>query len=235
MEKTSKWLMLFTRASGFLLIGINLFRLFDNIEYLNFMQAPGPALINSIIILLISYLPRIFIASKFEISHKLYSLLLVSIALSLTGGLIFELYLHLPGWDSLMHFMNGGLMTLIGISVANMILGKEKAQSLNPLFIVLFAFSFSMMLGTIWEIFEFFSDGMFNSNMQRFKDIDTGIEFIGRNAIADTMKDLILNTIGAIIVSVITYFDIKKGAPYIEELLINKSLTSSDMYQSTEE
>lgn len=222
MKKFTKFFMLATRVTAFMLIGVNLFRMFDRLEYLNFMQAPGPALLNSILVVFISYLPRILKALKFDISNRLYLLLLTSVALGLTGGLIFELYQDIPGWDSLLHFANGGFLTLIGFSILNMFVGKDLIKKLSPLFIVVFAFSFSMMLGVVWEIFEYFSDGLFNSNMQRFKDVSTGIDFIGRNALHDTMKDFTLNTIGALIVSIITYLDIRKGAPYLENLLITK-------------
>lgn len=234
MKKTTKWLMFFTRASGIALIGLNLFRIFDKLEVFNFMQAPKTALLNSVLILLLGYLPRILETFKLRITDKLYSLLMISVAASMTAGLIFNVYTYVPGWDSAMHFLNGGLLTLLGYSILNISVKNEGVKALSPIFIVLFAFSFAMMLGAVWEIFEYASDGLSGSNMQRYKDVVTGVKFVGRTALADTMKDFILNTIGASIISIIIYFDIKKGAPYLKEFLVVKIDSKLDKHLLTQ-
>lgn len=220
MRVLTKYFMFLTRVTGYLLIGVNIFRFFDQFKYLDFMQSPGPALFNSFLILAVSYLPRILKLMNFEISDKLFFMILTTVAISLTGGLIFKLYRYVPGLDSIMHFLNGGLLILVGLSILNMFVGNKTYRTLSPLFIILFAFSFAMMLGTMWEVFEYFSDGFFGSNMQRYKDAN--IEYVGRVALKDTMKDLILNTIGALIISFIFYLDIRREAPYLNALIIRE-------------
>ena len=45
--------------------------------------------------------------------------------------------------------------------------------------------------------------------MQRYKDSITKVEFVGQMALIDTMKDLFVNFIGAVIFSVIGFFYVK--------------------------
>ena len=109
---------------------------------------------------------------------------------------------------------------------------------LSPIFIVVLAFSFSMTIGVLWEIFEFGVDIIFKTDMQKdtiihnifsvkitpdgsvggIQNIDSvnidGYELpingyldIG---LIDTMKDLIVNIIGAILFSVFGFFYVKK-------------------------
>lgn len=64
-----------------------------------------------------------------------------------------------------------------------------------------------MAVGVVWEIFEFAVDEFWGYNMQKARNLeevygyfDTGLGLI------DTMKDFIVNTIGALIVSIIGYY-----------------------------
>ena len=45
--------------------------------------------------------------------------------------------------------------------------------------------------------------------MQKFR-LEDGTQLIGRNALADTMEDLIIDTFGAAVSSVMGYFSLKK-------------------------
>ncbi|MEE1218409.1 MAG: hypothetical protein U0L20_00640 [Ruminococcus sp.] len=110
---------------------------------------------------------------------------------------------------------------------------------LSPLFVCLFSFCFSMTVGTIWEFFEFSIDMFFNMDMQKDSIINTinsvfltdgnineitsinGItdtvvngEKLNINGyldigLIDTMKDLIVNFIGAVVFNLSGYFYIK--------------------------
>ncbi|WP_222705331.1 hypothetical protein [Bacillus marasmi] len=80
---------------------------------------------------------------------------------------------------------------------------------LNPFFISFFAFCFAVAAGTIWEIYEFFADGVFSLNMQKFILVD-GTQLIGREALYDTMMDLILDTVSALFISIIAYPILKR-------------------------
>ena len=107
---------------------------------------------------------------------------------------------------------------------------------LSPFFMALTAFCFSMTIGVLWEFFEFFMDIIVHTDMQKdtvinniytvtldatrtntvvaVKNItDTAVngESLGLGGyldigIIDTMKDLLVNFIGAVVFSVIGFF-----------------------------
>ena len=110
---------------------------------------------------------------------------------------------------------------------------------LSPIYLVIVAFCFSMTIGVVWEIFEFTMDMFFGLDMQKDtivhsistimlspkgKQIPVAIRNItevsvnGQDlglggyldiGIIDTMKDLIVNFIGAAVFSVLGYFALK--------------------------
>ncbi len=222
MKKIARLLEVFIRVSAIILIGINLFRFFDKLPYFNFLQEPVMALMNSVVLLVFSYLRQILKHYSLEMSDLLYTLLSVSLIFTFQLGMIFSFYHLIPGYDSLAHFTNGGLLVLAGLMFLSLLVKEDVRLKLSPLFIVVFAFSLAGMLGVFWELFEYFTDGLTGTNMQRFIDIKTDVVFIGRNALMDTMKDFILNTTGGLIVSVLIYFDLKKQNPYINKMYIKR-------------
>lgn len=110
---------------------------------------------------------------------------------------------------------------------------------LSPLFVAIVAFCFSMTIGVLWEMFEFGADLFFATDMQkdfivtRISSVtldktlsNTPVIIKGINEVTvngnpleiggyldigliDTMKDLIVNFIGAVVFSFIGYFYIK--------------------------
>ena len=128
---------------------------------------------------------------------------------------------------------------------------------LSPFFVAMISFCFSMTIGVLWEFFEFGMDYFFHTDMQKdtvvtsissvllnpngvndpikIKDIaDTavngyslGIDGYLDIGIIDTMKDLFVNFIGAVVFSVFGFFYTKyegksRGAKVVEGLMIQK-------------
>mgnify|MGYP001356926189 CR=1 FL=1 len=117
---------------------------------------------------------------------------------------------------------------------------KRLTFHLSPFFVAMFAFCFSMTIGVLWEFFEFFMDTVFKLDMQKdtiLTSISTvTLDPLGRNkpviineiydmsingeslglggyldiGLHDTMKDLIVNFVGALTFSIIGYFFIKR-------------------------
>ena len=88
----------------------------------------------------------------------------------------------------------------------NLLTNNTDDFKINIFFAAFFTFSMTIAVGAIWEIIEFSSDSWFGTNMQRAYISTTngrGAALAGQNALADTMKDLILDTIGAGVMSVI--------------------------------
>ena len=74
-----------------------------------------------------------------------------------------------------------------------------------------------MTLGVFWEIYEFTFDGILRLNMQKFM-LENGTQLIGRAALLDTMKDLIVDCLGAFIMSFVGYLSLRYKTGFIEKL-----------------
>lgn len=116
---------------------------------------------------------------------------------------------------------------------------KNFRFELSPVFLALVAFCFSMTIGILWEFFEFAMDYFFQMDMQKdtilhtissvaldptnsntpvvirgITDASINGESLGLGGyldigLYDTMKDLFVNFIGAVVFSVIGYFYVK--------------------------
>ena len=74
-------------------------------------------------------------------------------------GEINSYYTLIPGWDTMLHTINGFLMAAIGFALVDIFNRSEKfSVKLSPLFLAIVAFCFSMTVGVLWEFFEFGMD-----------------------------------------------------------------------------
>lgn len=146
-------------------------------------------------------------------------------------GEIQEYYLIFPFWDTMLHTINGFLMAAIGIAMVDILNRSRRFKvRLSPVFVAVVAFCFSMTIGVLWEFFEYGMDTFFNMDMQKDtwvsvvntvslnpegknSPVSIPIESVVVNGqawpgyldigIHDTMKDLFVNFIGAVVFSVI--------------------------------
>jgi uncharacterized membrane protein YjdF len=179
--------------------------------------------INALGLFLLSLVPG-FIRKKWsitlpDVSLKIY---LIFVTCALLLGEIGRFFENVPWWDSALHLISGSLIGIIGFSLVSLLNNQESESfKLSPIFVALFVFCFSLAVGVLWEIVEFGIDAFAGSNMQRFKD-NFGVGFVGRAALADTMKDFILNTIGATFISILGYIDLKRDLGLIEKMALKK-------------
>lgn len=83
-------------------------------------------------------------------------------------GEINEFYIHIKNFDTILHTLNGFIMAGIGFSLIEIFNDSPKAKiSLDPKYLVLFGFCFSMTTGAVWEIFEYSVDKYFKQDMQK--------------------------------------------------------------------
>jgi len=151
----------------------------------------------SILMFFLTFLPSIY-QRRFKITlpSEYEILLMFFIFASLYLGEIHDFYNVFHWWDIFLHTLSGVLSVIFALSLL-LIMDREKRIVFgSPFFVVLFSFSVAMMFGGLWEIFEFFMDEVFGMNMQK-----TGLD--------DTMLDIINNTQGAFLASVVAYFQIK--------------------------
>lgn len=114
------------------------------------------------------------------------------------------------------------LQCLLGIAaiVLPLRLIRQKTLQIPRVMLVLYiAFCFALAMGAVWEIYEFTMDSVFGTNMQKYM-LDNGTALIGQAALQDTMKDIIVDAIGALVMSTIGYISLKYKKGWVEKLTI---------------
>jgi len=153
---------------------------------------------------LISWNYKIILPIEFEL------IVVIFVYATLNMGLIQEYFEYYWWWDAVSHASLGLLMGFVGFLIVFTFNFTERIPlKLSPFFIALFSFTFSMAIGAVWEIYEFGIDKLLGYNWQE-------------SSLDDTMSDIILDAIGAIIVSICAYFYVKNIKIPIFQLLIGK-------------
>ena len=135
-------------------------------------------------------------------------------------GEVRSFYYTVPHWDTVLHIFSGGMLGALGFSMLAIFNNTEKIpMNLSPLFVAVFAFCFAMTLGAVWEIYEFAADCLLDTNMQKFA-LDDGTQLMGQLALRDTMKDIIVDALGALGTSLIGYVSLKYKKGWVENLMI---------------
>lgn len=76
-------------------------------------------------------------------------------------------YMAIPGWDTMLHTINGFLAAAVGFSTVELLNRNSKNINLSPLYLTMVAFCFSMTIGVLWEFCEFAFDNLFGMDMQK--------------------------------------------------------------------
>ena len=156
-----------------------------------------------------------FIKNKYDFQiPNLLDFILISFAFSgLILGDVFNFYGKIPYWDSILHTFSGVVIAYVGFIVIEF-LDKEYTipLSVSPLFMSVIVVSVALAIGAVWEIGEYTVDDIFHTNNQQYMQStrstlydEDDIPLQGHDAIDDTMKDLMLDLAGAIVVASIEY------------------------------
>lgn len=158
--------------------------------------------------------------TKIVIPSNMYIVYVVFLYAAIFLGEIGNFFYRIPHWDTILHICSGAMLGALGFSFVNILNKNEKVHvELAPIFVALFALGFAITLGVLWEIYEFTFDGLLGVNMQKFA-LEDGTQLVGRAALADTMEDLIVDSIGAFAMSLLGYISLKYKKGWIEKLLI---------------
>ncbi|CAE6489521.1 putative membrane protein DUF2238 [Nitrosomonas nitrosa] len=170
----------------------------------------------SIITLLPIVLNRKF---RFYIPAEFQILTIIFVFAALFLGEIHRYYDRWWWWDIALHGSSGLLLGIFGFLLVYVLNENERAQlSMRPRFIALFAFVFAVAVGALWEIFEFAVDQIFGANMQKpMLGDDSGL--------TDTMWDLIVDAIGALIISLWGWWYLMRRKRSFIEVWIDKFIT----------
>ena len=141
------------------------------------------------------------------------SFLIVGIFAASFGGKFLNLYYDFRWWDVILHFIGGAACVFFGYEISAAIQKKEKATA--PLSLILLcSVGFSFFAATCWELFEFGFDqiacmgGGIGDTQHWSLELAQGTPkmqtlfdpiYPDRWPIMDTMADIVLNSIGALV------------------------------------
>ncbi len=135
---------------------------------------------------ILSLLP-VFFANRFGIRLPVtfFAMVVAFIFSTIFLGEAYDFYERFWWWDMVLHTGSAVGFGLIG-SIFMFMLFEGDRYAAPSWAIAFMAFCFAVAVGAIWEIFEFGMDQIFGLNMQK-------------SGLVDTMYDLIVDVIGAII------------------------------------
>lgn len=137
-------------------------------------------------------------------------------------GEVRDFYYRVPHWDVILHGFSGFMLGCLSFSFVTLLNRTRRVPvSLSPIFVAVFALCFSLALGVAWEVYEYTFDGLMGLNMQKFITAD-GTVLQGHAALTDTMKDLMVDALGALAASGVGYVSLKYQKGWIEKWLIRK-------------
>jgi len=139
---------------------------------------------------------RVIIPPEFQLVAALF------VFLSLFLGSALDFYYTFWWWDLVLHAASGFLLGIIGFITLYVLNQTDRLPpDMKPAFRCFFGFTFAVTLGVLWEIFEFAVDRLW----PQFDMQSTG------TGVVDTMKDLIVDCIGAALVALMGYVYLKTG------------------------
>ncbi len=176
---------------------------------------------------------------KIDIPNTLEVIILIFVFSAEILGEISAYYQRYTHWDTALHVITGFLAAAVGFSLVEVLNRNSKNISLSPFYLSFVAFCFSMTIAVMWEFLEFSLDMFFGMDTQKdfvihtintialdksmtntvvsIKDIDSvvvnGVDLglggyldIG---LIDTMKDMAVSFVGAVVFSTFGYFYVK--------------------------
>ncbi len=162
-------------------------------------------------ILLVTFLPAILRRSlKVHLPVEIDLLTIFFIYVTLFLGEVHAYYTLFWWWDLVLHGSSGILFGIAGYLLVSILNAEERIHfKMRPGFIALFSFAFALMISALWEVFEFAMDQLLGFTMQH-------------NSLVDTMGDLIIDSIGALIIAVLGFFYSKKGHSLLFDRMIHR-------------
>lgn len=113
------------------------------------------ALLSLVLMTITSYLKK-----KLNLDKKLELLIYIFIITTEVLGQIYHFYTRVPIFDIIIHTYSSFVISYIALIII-------KKHKLPKIITILFIFSFAMMCESIWEIFEFGTDRLLKTDMQK--------------------------------------------------------------------
>lgn len=139
--------------------------------------------------LVFTFVPTI-LKRNYHISIPWLLELLIFLALFLhAAGGVLGLYYRIDGWDTITHFVSTFMLGTVSITILYLMHVYWDGLYMDIRAIMVFTLFIGAFLGIAWEVLEWSSDQMFGTMEQHGLD--------------DTMKDLVMDTVGAMIAAML--------------------------------
>jgi hypothetical protein len=183
-------------------------------QWLNALTVAG-ILILTVLPVLVARRVRIVVPPEFEL------LAIAFIFASLFLGEQRDYYSRFWWWDLALHTTSGGLLGVLGFLLVYVLNENPRIDlHMRAGFVAFFAFCFAVTVGALWEIYEFAMDQLFGMNMQKPM-------FGDPSGLTDTMWDLIVDVVGALVISSIGYVYMKRGWESVIERWIQRFIEAN--------
>ena len=121
----------------------------------------------------------------------------------------FEAFYTVPNWDTILHALSAAALATLGFNLVSLLNdAKQIKMQMSPFFIAFFAFCFAVCAGSLWKSTSLPLMGILGFNMQKYATL-THVDLIGRAALMDTMKDIIVDSLSALVISILGYCQLK--------------------------
>lgn len=219
MSKTVKKVQIALTIFGLFVVGYNIFEFVTN----KYSTTQGITfIVESLAGILLIYLPQI-VRRLFKIhvpdAIVLFYWFFLFISVFLGTGM--HLISIISFWDKILHVVSPMVLTALGYGLIGFLLKDAPIEKTSPWLFLLFGFAFAGLCGVFWEFWEFLCDQFLGMNLQRFAASD-GTLFVGREALMDTMGDLLTNTVGAFIMGIYAWVQVKKDPAHFESYRLQK-------------
>jgi len=154
-----------------------------------------------------------------DIPDFLEVILLTMLFVAIFLGFMNDYYVNVKGFDKFTHALSGITISVTAFQTLYIFnISNKNTFRIGPFVMSLFAYTFAITLLVIWEFYEFFSDTIsFNidnasgRNMQRYQWINDSLYFPQDYGLYDTMTDLWVGALGALVVVIVGYLLIRKN------------------------
>ena len=241
---------LFRRQEPALLIIMIILGVFDAITLIYCIRSSTAVnVLLSLTMLFVLFMPQA-IERRFSIKFSTFfkAFLMSFITLGALLGAVYGFYQKIEIWDEIMHTACGFFTALVGFCSWDAVKGDGRGDL--PLgYRIFVAISFAVAVAGIWELYEFTADQLIGTDMQRDTVINSiSSYFVGTSpfivnrvtdirdvaldgislgldgyldiGLIDTMIDILMNVLGAVIFCILACFSSKKPDGWFQRLFI---------------
>ncbi len=173
-----------TRAMQFVLAALVVF---------GFLEGNSKAVVNGSITLVITFVPAL-LERRYDLPLDPWLALWLTAAVFLHVLGSSGLYVHVSWWDHVTHSLSASLVAGVGYTFARAVDIHHDDITIPSEVAFVYLFVVVLSFGVVWELFEFGLDVLSQA---------TGMEMpLAQHGLDDTVKDLMYNSLGALIVGV---------------------------------